>query len=47
MIPYHTRRILRRIFVSLVLLALVVSALLLCWLLDRIPKVGRYLLYMR
>ena len=22
-------------------------SLLLCWLLDRIPKVGRYLLYMR
>ena len=43
MIPYHTRRILRRIFVSLVLLALVVSALLLCWLLW----LNRYVVYTR
>ena len=43
MIPYHTRRILRRIFVSLVVLALVTAGVLLCWLLW----LNRYVVYTR
>ena len=43
MIPYHTRRVLRRIFVSLVLLALVAAGVLLCWLLW----LNRYVVYTR
>ena len=36
-------------FLTFVVAAIVpfFASLLLCWLLDRIPKVGRYLLYMR
>ena len=43
MIPYHTRRVLRRIFVSLVVLALVTAGVLLCWLLW----LNRYVVYTR
>lgn len=43
MIPYRTRRFLRRIFVSLLVLALVLSAVLLSWLLW----LNRYIVYTR
>ncbi len=43
MIPYRTRRFLRKAFISILIIVLVVSLLLLCWLLW----LNRYVLYTR